>query len=74
MRALLIAAVIAISGGCQSAPVDYGSIRDKLTNGESVSIEHLRDAYLDLPDLAQRMERLADLEQRRLRTLPVLRP
>tara|TARA_A100001037_G_scaffold40578_1_gene31669 strand:+ start:19120 stop:20739 length:1620 start_codon:yes stop_codon:yes gene_type:complete len=66
MRVLLTVAFIAISWGCQSTPVDYGSILDKPSNGEQVSIDRLNDALLNLPDLPRHMERLVDLEQQAL--------
>ena len=66
MRVLLIVAIVAVSWGCQSAPVDYGVIRDKASDGEPVSIAKLSDAFLSLPDLPARMDRLADLEAQAL--------
>ena len=66
MRVLLIVAIVAVSWGCQSAPVDYGVIRDKASDGEPVSVAKLSDAFLSLPDLPARMDRLADLEAQAL--------
>ena len=66
MRVLLIATIVAISWGCQSAPIDYGAILDKASDGNPVSVAKLSDAFFSLPDLPQRMERLADLEQQAL--------
>jgi TPR repeat protein len=66
MRVLLVATVVAISWGCQSTPIDYGVIRDKASDGTQVSIAELSGAFLSLPDLSERMERLAELEQQAL--------
>lgn len=66
MRVLLVATIIAISWGCQSAPIEYGAIRDKASDGDLVSIAELSDAFLSLPDLPERMDRLTDLEQQAL--------
>lgn len=49
--------------GCQSAPVDYAGLGDKIANGDPVAVRDLRRAFLQLEDLPERMERLRDLEQ-----------
>jgi hypothetical protein len=66
MRVLLIAVIVAISWGCQSAPLDYSVIVDKASDGELVSVAQLSDGFFSLPDLPERLERLTDLEQQAL--------
>ena len=66
MRVLLMATIVAISWGCQTTPADYGVIHDKASDGDEVAIAQLRDAFLNLPDLPARMDRLTDLEQQEL--------
>ncbi|NIP14752.1 MAG: hypothetical protein GWM88_08485 [Pseudomonadales bacterium] len=48
--------------GCQSMPLDYAGLSDKIANGDKVDIRDLRSAFLELEDLPERMERLRDLE------------
>ena len=48
--------------GCQSMPLDYAGLNDKIANGDQVAVGELRRAFLDLEDLPERMERLRDLE------------
>ena len=65
MRAVLLA-VLFTMWGCQTAPADYGAIRDKAADGTAVSMRQLNQAFFALEDLPQRMDRLNELEQQAL--------
>ncbi|HEY5680121.1 MAG TPA: tetratricopeptide repeat protein [Pseudomonadales bacterium] len=60
--AALIVVLAASMVGCQSMPLDYAGLNDKIANGDQVAVGELRRAFLDLEDLPERMERLRDLE------------
>jgi hypothetical protein len=62
MRVLLVTLAIAGSIGCQSVPVDYATLTDKVSNDEAVSVSELRSAFFELEDLPERIERLTELE------------
>ena len=62
MRVWLIALTMALCAGCQTTPLDYNTLTDKVTNGEQVSVTELRSTFLELDDLAERMARLTELE------------
>ncbi len=52
--------------GCQTTPPDYGALTQRLDQGETVAPAELRRAFLEAPDLPERMERLSDLETQAL--------
>ena len=62
MRVWLVVLAVVAHVGCQSAPLDYGVLSDKIVNGKTVSISALRNAFFELDDLSERMERLTELE------------
>jgi TPR repeat protein len=62
-RGPFLALVLAVSmAGCQSTPLDYAGLNDKIANGDKVAVRDLRGAFFELEDLPERMERLRDLE------------
>ena len=62
MRVWLVALTVALCVGCQTTPLDYNTLTDKVTDGEQVSVTELRTTFLELDDLAERMARLTELE------------
>ncbi|MFP6836573.1 MAG: tetratricopeptide repeat protein [Pseudomonadales bacterium] len=58
---LVVLAVVGLFG-CQSVPLDYGMLTDKISDGELVPIDELRSTFLELEDLSERIERLIELE------------
>ncbi len=62
MRVWLVALVVAGSLGCQSVPLSYGTLTDKISDGQLVSVTDLRSTFLELEDLSERIERLIELE------------
>ena len=49
--------------GCQSIPLSYTGLVDKISNDEPVVVTDLRAAFLVSPDLTTRMQRLSELEE-----------
>jgi TPR repeat protein len=66
-RMALWLTLIALAG-CQTAAPrpDYDTLYKAADDGEPVSVEELRDAFLAAPDFDQRMQQLAPLEQQAL--------
>jgi TPR repeat protein len=62
MRVWLVALAVVGSIGCQSVPLDYNALTDKVADGDQVSVAELRTTFLELDDLPERMERLTELE------------
>jgi TPR repeat protein len=62
LRLLVVTLVVASAIGCQSVPLDYAALTDKVSSGETVSVTDLRRAFLQLDDLPERMDRLIELE------------
>ncbi|MEQ8859513.1 MAG: hypothetical protein RIC56_12770 [Pseudomonadales bacterium] len=52
--------------GCQSAPPSYRDLAEAFTAEEDIDPQRLREAFLRAPDLAQRLQRLGDLEAQAL--------
>lgn len=63
MRILFMTLALLATLGCQSTPLSYSSLIDKITNDEQVAIADLRAAFLESPDLSTRMQRLSELEE-----------
>ena len=63
-------ALIALAG-CQTAspPPDYATLAQAADEGEAVSVDQLRAAFLAAPDFDQRMQQLAPLEQQALQMM-----
>jgi len=59
-------AALLLLAGCQTAPPDYGTLADKVNNGEAVAVDRLREAFLATPDLSERLDRLQELERQAL--------
>ena len=59
--------ILLLNVGCQSAPLpSYSELHDKAVNGELVAVSDLRQAFLNDPELPERMEHLLELEQQAL--------
>jgi len=66
----LLLALIALAG-CQTAapPPDYATLSKAADDGQPVSVDQLRAAFLAAPDFDQRMQQLAPLEQQALQMM-----
>jgi TPR repeat protein len=69
MRLLPIILTTLFLLACQAAPPEYHVLAERLESGEDVSAAELREAFLNAPDLAARLRRLADLENQALALL-----
>ncbi len=66
MRISFLTLALLLTLGCQSTPVSYSGLVDKIANEERVKIADLRAAFFKSPDLSERMQRLAELEEQAL--------
>ena len=66
MRISFLTLALLLTLGCQSTPVSYSGLVDKIANEERVKIADLRAAFFESPDLSERMQRLAELEEQAL--------
>ena len=64
LLSILFAALLAV--GCQTAPVSYTVLNERIADGKEVSPDALRESFLATTDLASRLERLSDLEEQAL--------
>ena len=63
--------LLAISGCTTTStqPADYSDLIQSIQSGEDVSVEEMKLAFLDTPDLPQRLQQMATLEQQALQLL-----
>ncbi|MCS5567102.1 MAG: hypothetical protein NZ743_03655, partial [Pseudomonadales bacterium] len=63
--------LLAISGCTTTStqPADYSDLIQSIQIGEVVSVEEMKLAFLDTPDLPQRLQQMATLEQQALQLL-----
>lgn len=66
MRISFLTLALLLTLGCQSTPVSYSGLVDKIANEERIKIADLRAAFFESPDLSERMQRLAELEEQAL--------
>jgi TPR repeat protein len=70
MHVLLVPMLaVLVLAGCQSAPVDYERLAERVSDGERVAPAELRRALFAAPDGPLRIERLSELEQQALALL-----
>ena len=63
MRILFLTLALLATFGCQSTPLSYQDLVDRISNDERVSVADIREAFINSPELVERMQRLSELEE-----------